>query len=265
MGLETSWLLGIQNNAPAEPALYCNKLLWLAACRPRSSPLSCTLWPRHSLDCLQQQLNLELSTCMSTALTVNRTNCTQIMREMLEHYTSIALWRDWPEIACLSWLWKATPAYEWHQCVKSLCLKTHRYSLHGTQAKNSYVSDPVNSRFKTRFFHCPCSVYKLRYLLPQAVVELKIRKWNFPWSWWLGPLCCWGNVCKRQLLAAEDSALLIARGWEGRPGVVAYACAAIHCQSLCCCTSALSPGHCHYTRTLQQQPLGTLFHTAFHS
>lgn len=64
-----------------------------------------------------------------------------------------------------------------------------------------------------------------------------------------------------------QEALLIARGWEGRPGAVAYACAAEHCQSLCCCASAPSPGHCHYilTHMLQQQLLKTLFHTAFHS
>lgn len=39
--------------------------------------------------------------------------------------------------------------------VKSLCFKTHKHSLHGTRAKNRYVSDPVNSRFKTDTFFTP--------------------------------------------------------------------------------------------------------------
>lgn len=88
----------------------------------------------------------------------------------------------------------------------------HRHSPHGTRARNSYVSDPVNSRFKTDTFchthNPPCSVYKLWYLLLQAVVELKIIKRNFPWGWWLGPWCRLSLANYRGCGAAARAAVL---------------------------------------------------------
>lgn len=158
-----------------------------------SVTLKSTVWPRHSLGFLQhrhQQINLELATFTSTALPANTSNSMEMTRNTLVFYfkhslTLSGMWLVWPR--CTHPTAKHLQSMNYLSVPNAYVRRhVHKHSPHGIQTKNSCLSGPAGSSFKTDpLFVFLSSVYKLWYLLLQSP-ELQSGIFHGLGGWGLG-------------------------------------------------------------------------------